>query len=215
MQVLGTKARGHTWAGGMWCNWSPAAQPSWVPSSCVSSRQESPWKWQKALHEPPVYHRAEHTYCTPTFGCLQNSPGPETQSSAGTQGEHWGHLPILGFRAGFMGTDPDWTELPNSCPSHQQKVEWSVKEYMNKWSSDCGGKTEIFVEACRNSSSPHASAAMSNSSYQILQQVSPKQKFPMLYIALISVALHPATHFPLYIFSLSIWQRNKTWDELL
>lgn len=203
MQVLGTEARGHTWAGGMWCNWSPAAQPS-IPSSCVSSPQESPWKWQKALHEPPVYHRALHTYCTSTFACHQKSPGPETQSSAATQGERGGNLAILGFRA-------DWTELPNSSPSHQQKAEWSVKEHRNKLSSDWGGKTEIFVEACRNSSSPHASAAMSNSSYQLLQQLSPKQTFPFLYIALISIALHPA----LYIFSISIWRRNKTCDELL
>lgn len=122
---------------------------------------------------------------------------------------------IWQFLVSELGTDSAWTELPNSCPSHQQKVEWSVKEYRNKLSSDCGGKREIFVEACRNSSSPRASAAMSNSSYQVLQQISPEQTFPLLYIALISIALHPATHFSLYIFSLSIWQRNKTWDELL
>lgn len=193
----------------------PSCSAQRVPSSCVSSPEESSWKWQKALHEPPVYHRAVHTYCTPTFGCHQKSLGPQTQSSAVTQWERWGNLAILGFRAGLMGTDSDCTELPNSHPPHQQKVEWSVKESRNKLSSDCGRKTEIFVKACRNYSSPRASAAMSNSSYQLLQQVSPKQIFPFLYIALISIALHPATRFSLYIFSLSIWQRNKTWDELL
>lgn len=144
----------------------------------------------------------------------QKSPGPETQSKA--QQPHRDSAGVIWqFSVSGLGTDSDWTELPDSCPSHQQKAEWSVKEYRNKLSPDCGGKTEVFVEGCRNSSSPRASAAMSNCSYRLLQQISPEQTFPLLYIALISIALHPAAHFSLYIFSLSIWQRNKPWDELL
>lgn len=50
---------------------------------------------------------------------------------------------------------------------------------------------------------------------QSLQQLPPQQTFPLLYLALISTALHPATPSSSDIFSLSIWQRNKTWDELL
>lgn len=40
--------------------------------------------------------------CTPTapLAATKNPPGPETQSSAATQGECWDNLAILGFRAG-------------------------------------------------------------------------------------------------------------------
>lgn len=152
-QVLGTKGRGHTWAAGMWWDWSSAAQPG-VPSSCVSSPLESSWKWQEA--KLSLLFTTEQ--CTPTAPrplAATKTPLAQKHRAQHSHKESAGVIwVILGFRAGLMGTDSDWTELPNSCPSHQQKAEWSVKEYRDKLNSDCWGKTEIFVRTCRNSSSP-------------------------------------------------------------
>lgn len=85
-----------------------------------------------------------------------------------------------------------------------------------KLSSLWWGKAGMFGRACKNYSSPRTSATswVFQEVYQLLQQLSPKQTFLSPYTAPFLIALHPVTHFILYIPSPSTWWRNKALNGL-
>lgn len=204
----------------------PSGSTRHVRSSCVSSPHQSSWK----LHR-----------CTLLDSCLPQSnahllyPRPLAATKNNVAQKHTAQQWHRESELGWFGNScfQSWINGHRVCLNAITQItsitsakSWMIcQESGTKLSSYWGGKIEIFVKACKNYSSPRTSATMSNGSYKLLQQASPKQIFPFLYTALILIALHRVTYFSLStafqcgketkLWIIGIYYRNshKMWTE--